>query len=100
MSQLAAAYPRQSSAPNPSASNVCRSSCSRNSDWGHARHTQEDVDAFVRETGASGIRPNFAHARYLINLASPNMEIHQRSIDTLADAPPGQNAVRTELLFI
>jgi deoxyribonuclease-4 len=52
--------------------------------WGQPRHTDEEVEAFVRQAQAFGIGPNFAHARYVINLASADTSIHQRSIGALA----------------
>jgi deoxyribonuclease-4 len=52
--------------------------------WQLPKHTDEQVAEFGRLTGASGIGPNFAHATYLINLASSDPLIRQRSIDNLA----------------
>jgi deoxyribonuclease-4 len=51
--------------------------------WANPRHTDEDVEEFKREMRAVGIGPNFAHARYLINLASPDASIRRHSIDAL-----------------
>jgi deoxyribonuclease-4 len=52
--------------------------------WQHPRHTDEQVAEFGRLVGESGIGPNFAHATYLINLASSDPGIRQRSIDNLS----------------
>jgi len=51
--------------------------------WANPRHTDEDVEEFKREMRAVGIGPNFAHARYLINLASPDASIRRHFIDAL-----------------
>jgi deoxyribonuclease-4 len=52
--------------------------------WQLPRHTDEQVAEFSRLIGETGIGPNFAHANYLINLASVDEGIRQRSIDNLA----------------
>ena len=52
--------------------------------WGQPRHTDEEVEGFVSQAQAFGIGPNFAHARYVINLASADTSIRQRSIEALA----------------
>jgi len=52
--------------------------------WQLPRHTDEQVDEFSRLVAAAEIRPNFAHAAYLINLASGDELIRQRSIDNLS----------------
>jgi deoxyribonuclease-4 len=51
--------------------------------WQHPRHTDEQVQEFCRLVGEIGIGPNFAHATYLINLASTDPGIRQRTIDNL-----------------
>jgi deoxyribonuclease-4 len=51
--------------------------------WQHPRHTDEQVEEFQRLIGESGIRPNFAHATYLINLAAGDPLLRERSIDNL-----------------
>src|SRR5712692_8620700 len=51
--------------------------------WQHPSHTDEQVHEFVRLVGESGIGPNFAHANYLINLATADPGIRQRSIEYL-----------------
>jgi deoxyribonuclease IV len=52
--------------------------------WQHPRHTDEEVDAFIKLRAEAGIAPNFAHATYLINLASDDPALRQRSIDNLS----------------
>jgi deoxyribonuclease-4 len=52
--------------------------------WENPRHTDEQVEEFTRQVRAAGIGPNFAHARYLINLASVDTSVRRRSIDALA----------------
>jgi deoxyribonuclease-4 len=51
--------------------------------WQHPRHTEEEVAEFSRLVQEAGIGPNFAHAAYLINLASVDPLIRQRSIENL-----------------
>src|ERR1051325_8736431 len=51
--------------------------------WQLPRHTDEQVQDYQRLVGDSGIRPNFAHTNYLINLASGDPVIRQRSIENL-----------------
>jgi len=51
--------------------------------WQHPNHTDEQVQEFVRLVDESGIGPNFAHANYLINLATADPGIRQRSIENL-----------------
>src|SRR5438105_10570206 len=52
--------------------------------WGPANHRDDEVQAFVRQMLAARIGPNFAHARYLINLASAEPKVRQRSMNALA----------------
>jgi endonuclease IV len=52
--------------------------------WDRPRHTDEQVEEFARQMRAARVGPNFAHARYLINLASQDASIRGRSIDALA----------------
>jgi deoxyribonuclease-4 len=51
--------------------------------WQHPRHTDEQVAEFCRLVAEAGIEPNFAHATYLVNLASTDPGIRQRTIDNL-----------------
>lgn len=52
--------------------------------WQHPRHSDEEVDKFIRLRAEAGIAPNFAHATYLINLASDDPALRERSIDSLS----------------
>ena len=52
--------------------------------WQHPRHPDTEVEQFRRLVAAAGIGPNFCHATYLINLASSDPSIRQRSVDALA----------------
>jgi deoxyribonuclease IV len=52
--------------------------------WQLPKHTDEQVAEFCRLMAETGIGPNFAHAPYLLNLASGDPGIHQRSIDNLS----------------
>ncbi len=51
--------------------------------WQVPRHTDEQVQELSRQVGETLIGPNFAHATYLINLASADPLIRQRSVDNL-----------------
>jgi deoxyribonuclease IV len=52
--------------------------------WQLPKHTDEQVEEFGRLLGQTRIGPNFAHANYLVNLASDEPLIRQRSIDNLS----------------
>lgn len=52
--------------------------------WQLPKHTDEQVETFGQLVGDAGIGPNFAHANYLVNLASGDPLIRQRSIDNLS----------------
>jgi deoxyribonuclease-4 len=52
--------------------------------WQEPRHTDEQVHEFGRLVAEAGIGPNFAHATYLINLASEEPLLRQRSIQSLS----------------
>jgi deoxyribonuclease-4 len=52
--------------------------------WQVPKHTDEQVDEYVRLVHEAQIGPNFAHAAYLINLASEDPGIRQRSVDNLS----------------
>jgi deoxyribonuclease-4 len=54
--------------------------------WSARPLAQSDVESFRREAAASGLGPStMAHASYLINLATPDEKLWQRSIDALRD---------------
>jgi deoxyribonuclease-4 len=52
--------------------------------WQEPRHTDEQVEEYLRLIAEAQIGPNFAHAAYLINLASGDPLLRQRSIDNLS----------------
>jgi deoxyribonuclease-4 len=52
--------------------------------WQHPKHSDDQVDEFRRLIGESGIGPNFAHASYLVNLATTDPLMRERSIDNLS----------------
>jgi deoxyribonuclease-4 len=52
--------------------------------WQHPKHTEEQVQEFQRLLGETSIGPNYAHAAYLINLASSDPLIRERSVDNLS----------------
>src|SRR6266568_7693370 len=52
--------------------------------WQLPRHTDEQVQEFRRLVAETRIGPNFAHATYLINLASSDPLIRQRSVENLS----------------
>ncbi len=56
-----------------------------NNQWRAKTLTEEEVEKFLTAQKASGIAPVVAHTGYLINLASPNEEIHQKSVGGLID---------------
>ena len=51
--------------------------------WQAPRHTDQEIEAFGRLAGEASLGPNFAHAAYLINLASDNPQIRDRSVESL-----------------
>jgi deoxyribonuclease-4 len=51
--------------------------------WQQPRHTDEQVQEFCRLVSETTIGPNFAHAAYLINLASTDPGIRQRTVENL-----------------
>jgi len=52
--------------------------------WKFGALENEEVEAFKEKRRDSGIDPVFAHMPYIENLASPNEEIYERSIDSLS----------------
>jgi deoxyribonuclease-4 len=52
--------------------------------WQLPKHTDEQVDEFCRLVAETDIGPNFAHAPYLLNLASADPALRQRSIDNIS----------------
>jgi deoxyribonuclease-4 len=53
--------------------------------WASKPLADENVVAFKEGVAVTGIWPVFAHALYLINLATPDDELWQKSLDALAD---------------
>src|SRR5688572_28608361 len=52
--------------------------------WAVPKHSDEEIGRFCELTREFGIAPNFAHAAYLLNLASSEPALRQRSVDSLA----------------
>jgi deoxyribonuclease-4 len=52
--------------------------------WQLPKHTDEQVEEFCRLVSETDIGPNFAHAPYLLNLASADPALRQRSIDNIS----------------
>src|SRR5258708_10612992 len=61
--------------------------------WQHPSHTAEEVQEFRRLVDEASIGPNFAHAAYLLHLASTDPGIPQRSIDNLLAYPASAGRV-------
>lgn len=51
--------------------------------WAHISHSEEEIKAYLKKAEDTQIGPNFIHATYLINLASPNSELVKKSTDWL-----------------
>jgi len=51
--------------------------------WGFRLLKEDEIEAFREKRRRTGIDPVFAHMPYILNLASPNDEIYQRSVDSL-----------------
>lgn len=47
--------------------------------WREPRHADDQIASFRAQVAEAGIGPNFAHAIYLINLASPDPALRERS---------------------
>ncbi|MBS7637999.1 deoxyribonuclease IV [Candidatus Bathyarchaeota archaeon] len=43
----------------------------------------EEVEAFIEKKSRAGLEPVYAHTPYLINLASPRVEVYKRSLEAL-----------------
>jgi deoxyribonuclease-4 len=52
--------------------------------WQEPKHTDEQVAAFMSGVAEAGIGPNFAHATYLINLATADPVMREKSISNLS----------------
>ena len=53
--------------------------------WSQRPLDQDLAGQFRRQAGLAGLRPISVHAPYLVNLASPDQELWQRSVALLAD---------------
>jgi len=53
--------------------------------WAGRRLDDAEATAFRQALSASGLRHAFAHASYLINLATPDLAAHARAVAALAD---------------
>jgi deoxyribonuclease-4 len=55
------------------------------SQWQAKPLTDDDADLFRRTRQEAGVRAAIGHDAYLINLASPDDELHRRSVESLID---------------
>jgi deoxyribonuclease IV len=53
--------------------------------WFSAKLTDEDIAEYSRLAGELGVGPNVVHALYLVNLASPDDTLRDRSINALVN---------------
>jgi deoxyribonuclease-4 len=53
--------------------------------WFSAKYSEDDVAEYRRRAEASGVGPNVVHALYLVNLASPDEALRERSINALVN---------------
>ena len=53
--------------------------------WKHPSYADDDVAHFRRLAAEAGVGPNVVHARYLVNLASPDPALQARSVESLVD---------------
>jgi deoxyribonuclease-4 len=61
--------------------------------WRLVRYPEEDLAEFRRRRAGAGLDPLVAHAPYLINLASPDRALHQRSVGALVHSLQSMDAV-------
>jgi deoxyribonuclease-4 len=59
-----------------------------------------DAEEFARESREAGVSPVVAHAKYLINLASTDDGLRERSVDALARELVAAGAVGAELVVV
>jgi len=52
--------------------------------WAFNPLKEDGIEAFREKRRRTGIDPVFAHMPYILNLASPDDEVYQRSVDSLA----------------
>ncbi len=63
--------------------NVVQLFCKNNNQWRAKPITDKDVDLFQQSLARHDIQAPLCHASYLINLASPNPELWERSVEGL-----------------
>lgn len=51
--------------------------------WVHSQHSEEEIEKYRQRAQETKIEPNFIHAAYLINLATPNPDHLQKSVNWL-----------------
>ena len=56
-----------------------------NNQWRAAQLKPDDVDQYFELQEQLGVSVAAAHTSYLINIASPNPELEQKSLDSLAE---------------
>ena len=65
-----------------------------NNRWEQRPTTDEEAEKFLDAQEASGITPVISHTAYLINLATPNQDFHDKSIKALIDEVQRAEQVR------
>ncbi len=51
--------------------------------WAQPPHSEKEINLYHEQSDKTNIMPNFIHAAYLINLASPNPDLVKKSTDWL-----------------
>ena len=64
--------------------------------WKPTAHTPEQVERFRSRRDEAGIRSVVCHALYLVNLASPDPEIHARSVTAMRASLETASAIGAE----
>jgi deoxyribonuclease-4 len=64
--------------------------------WRPTAHTQEQVDRFRARRDEARIGAVVCHALYLVNLASPDREIHQKSVAAMRSSLEAAEAIGAE----
>ena len=67
--------------------------------WADPR-VRQDADTFVEGSLEMGISPVVAHAKYLINLASPDVDLQERSVEVLARELVTAGTLGVELVVV
>lgn len=68
--------------------------------WRAKQFSEKDVDAWLNALAASRLSHPIAHASYLINMASPHTELHEKSVDALVVELERANQLRLEGLVV